>query len=32
MSVATATAERRLTRNDIVRLFGTPNETISSVN
>ena len=32
MSVATATAERRLTRNDIVRLFGTPSETIGSVN
>ena len=32
MSVATATAERRLTRNDIVRLFGTPNETVGSVN
>ncbi|MBY0274619.1 hypothetical protein K2Z84_04695 [Candidatus Binatia bacterium] len=35
MSVAPASAvtdERRLTRNDIVRLFGTPSETIGSVN
>jgi hypothetical protein len=27
-----AAGSRRLTRNDIVRLFGTPNETIGSVN
>ncbi len=26
------TTERRLTRNDIVRLFGTPRETVGSVN
>ncbi len=34
MSVATATAtsQRKLTRNDIVRLFGTPNDTVGSVN
>ena len=25
-------AERRLTRNDVVRLFGTPSETLGSVN
>ena len=25
-------AERRLTRNDVVRLFGTPDETVGSVN
>src|SRR5512143_4037083 len=32
MSVETATAERVPTRNEIVRLFGTPNETVGSVN
>ena len=34
MSAETATeaAERRLTRNDVVRLFGTPSETLGSVN
>ncbi|HEY8516378.1 MAG TPA: hypothetical protein VIS07_12785 [Candidatus Binatia bacterium] len=31
-TVAGAAEQRRITRNDIVRLFGTPTETVGSVN